>query len=107
MISRRNFLRTLGTAAVAGVVATPAIVELLAPKRTIFLPPHGGWVINEARIRKLVEFNAKWGVNTIPLLFTTYIDPGLINILLTPEATKLLREEWAWDEPYVQTSQLG
>lgn len=42
-MNRRGFLRALGTAATVGVVAPAALAELLAPKRTIFLPPRGGW----------------------------------------------------------------
>jgi hypothetical protein len=38
-VSRRSFL--FGSAAV--VLASAELAELLAPRRTIFLPPHGGW----------------------------------------------------------------
>lgn len=41
-MNRRGFLKALGAGAV-GVVATPAILEALAPTRSIFLPPPGGW----------------------------------------------------------------
>lgn len=41
-LSRRSFLRGALGAGV-GIVAAPALIELLAPKRTIFLPPRGGW----------------------------------------------------------------
>lgn len=37
-MNRRNLLKLL-----AGSVATLAVGELLLPKRTIFLPPRGGW----------------------------------------------------------------
>jgi len=37
-VNRRWFLRSLGAAAV-GIVATEELLEILAPKRTIFLPP--------------------------------------------------------------------
>lgn len=40
-MNRRLFLQSF--AAVPVVLATPAIVEALAPKRSIFLPPRGGW----------------------------------------------------------------
>lgn len=42
-ISRRSFLRNALAGAIVGAVAGPELVELLTPKRTIFLPPRGGW----------------------------------------------------------------
>lgn len=41
-MNRRGFLGLLG-GAVAAVAAPAALVEALEPKRTIFLPPRGGW----------------------------------------------------------------
>jgi hypothetical protein len=41
-VNRRQFL-TRALAAVPLVVAPAAVVDLLLPKRTIFLPPRGGW----------------------------------------------------------------
>lgn len=41
-MNRRGFLRALAVG-VPAIVAPAALVELLAPKRTIFLPPRGGW----------------------------------------------------------------
>lgn len=41
-MNRRGFLGLLASTPVAAVLA-PDLVELLAPKRTIFLPPRGGW----------------------------------------------------------------
>lgn len=46
-MNRRGFLRALGTAATVGVVAPAALAELLVPKRTIFLPPRGGWLLDK------------------------------------------------------------
>jgi hypothetical protein len=41
-MNRRGFLQALGGLGV-GVVAGAELAELLAPTRTIFLPPRGGW----------------------------------------------------------------
>lgn len=52
-MNRRGFLRgALG--ATVGVVAGAELVEALAPKRTIFLPPRGGW-----RLGSLAELQAE------------------------------------------------
>lgn len=40
-MNRRNFVTSF--ASVPIIAATPAIAELLEPKRTIFLPPRWGW----------------------------------------------------------------
>jgi len=42
-MKRRGFLGLLTGAAAAAVVAPAALAEILEPKRTIFLPPKGGW----------------------------------------------------------------
>lgn len=42
-MNRRGFFRVLAAAPIAAVLA-PDIAELLAPTRTIFLPPRGGWL---------------------------------------------------------------
>lgn len=42
-MNRRGFLGLFGAAAVAPLVPMPELAELLAPTRTIFLPPRGGW----------------------------------------------------------------
>ena len=42
-MNRRGFLRGLLTVGVPAVVAPAALAELLVPKRSIFLPPRGGW----------------------------------------------------------------
>lgn len=41
-MNRRDFL-TRALAAVPVIVAGEALLELLAPRRTIVLPPRGGW----------------------------------------------------------------
>lgn len=41
-MNRRSFLRGALGAAV-GIVASAELIESLTPKRTIFLPPRGGW----------------------------------------------------------------
>lgn len=41
-MNRRRFL-TRALASVPVVVAGEQLVELLAPRKTIFLPPRGGW----------------------------------------------------------------
>lgn len=57
MTSRRNFLRALATGAAVGIVAPAALAELLAPKRTIFLPPRGGWRLDSRWLTNTVEFD--------------------------------------------------
>jgi hypothetical protein len=42
-LSRRGFFKALGGAAI-GFTAGAELLELLAPTRTIFLPPAGGWI---------------------------------------------------------------
>lgn len=42
-MNRRGFFSALAGAA-AGVIVGPELAELLVPKRTIFLPPAGGWI---------------------------------------------------------------
>lgn len=42
-LSRRGFLGLFGGAAAVAAVAPASLVELLEPKRTIMLPPAGGW----------------------------------------------------------------
>lgn len=42
-MDRRSFLRSALAGAAVGIVAGPELIELLAPKRTIFLPPADGW----------------------------------------------------------------
>lgn len=40
-MNRRGFLQ--GLVGAAAIAATPALAEALLPKRTVFLPPKGGW----------------------------------------------------------------
>lgn len=47
-MNRRGFLGLLAATPIAAVLA-PDLVELLAPKRTIFLPPRGGWHADMSR----------------------------------------------------------
>lgn len=54
-MNRRGFFRALAVGAVTGVVATPALVELLTPKRTIFLPPRGGWILTDIPVTLNIE----------------------------------------------------
>lgn len=53
-MNRRGFLRGALGAAV-GIVAGAELVEALAPKRTIFLPPRGGWFPNVRVLRSEAE----------------------------------------------------
>jgi hypothetical protein len=64
-MNRRNFLQSLLGGAIVGAVATPALAELLAPKRTIFLPPRGGW-------------------GGVPEYLENYIDPEIVDMLIQP-----------------------
>jgi hypothetical protein len=48
-MNRRGFFGLL--AASAAVVASPELAELLLPKRTIFLPPSGGWLSSRGLLR--------------------------------------------------------
>ena len=46
-MDRRAFFKMLGSAAAvtaAGLLVPPDLLELLAPEKTIILPPAGGWV---------------------------------------------------------------
>lgn len=47
-MNRRGFMGLLAAAPIAAVLA-PDLAELLAPKRTIFLPPRGGWRVASSR----------------------------------------------------------
>lgn len=71
MFTRRNFLRALATGAAVGVVAPAALAELLAPKRTIFLPPRGGWA---ASLPQSFHFPGY-------VLTVHHIDPKALRIL--------------------------
>lgn len=48
-MNRRGFFGLL--AASAAVAVTAELAELLAPKRTIFLPPVGGWLSSRGLLR--------------------------------------------------------
>lgn len=104
-LDRRTFLRGMLKTAVIGAVATPALAELLTPKRTIFLPPRSGWLDNTTgqtataqeiydditRLFKQMqrqgeegwpadrEFNAG-----VPQFLTNYVDPKVVEILVKP-----------------------
>jgi hypothetical protein len=110
-MNRRGFLKALGAGAV-GVVATPAILEALAPTRSIFLPPRGGWLVN--RVEYYGTTRGRWayggaihenlvqtagremleryqrnvyehGVNAgVPGFLTNYFDPKLLEVLVEP-----------------------
>lgn len=101
MLTRRKFLRTLGTAAFAGVVATPALAELLTPKPTIFLPPRGGWFTAKTDFCYGLTSGSAFN-GAIPSFLTTYIDPEIIEVLLTPrhfERFKALAAEFEGYNP--------
>lgn len=77
-MNRRGFLRNVLAGAAVGVVATPALAELLTPKRSIFLPPRGGWsswVLTEA----LVWEDPNAG---IPSFMQNYIDPKIFAMFV-------------------------
>lgn len=105
-LDRRKFLKGLLGGAVVGAVAAPALAELLEPKRTIFLPPRGGWWDNtasesrtaqqimgdiERMFGKLCE-QGHYGDATlhaspnagVPQFLTNYMDPKLIEVLVRP-----------------------
>jgi hypothetical protein len=89
MISRRNFLQRLATGAVVGIVAPAALAELLAPKRTIFLPPRGGWLakLGFEWVTDTVEFDVSTSVGYnagVPQFLTVYFNPKILEILAEP-----------------------
>lgn len=61
-MNRRGFLGLLA-AAPAAVVLAPDLVELLAPKRTIFLPPRGGWHVDMSHY---LTTNEAWFLKSDP-----------------------------------------
>lgn len=92
--------------AVIGAVATPALAELLTPKRTVFLPPRGGWwdnIAGESRtaqqimgdIERMFGKLADQGWNDdatfhagpnagVPQFLTNYMDPKIVEVLVAP-----------------------
>lgn len=76
MLSRRAFLR--GALSLAPVViAPPALAELLEPRRTIFLPPAGGWLELADITRE--AFGAQ-------LIVQIYNSSPLLRHLMNPDA---------------------
>ena len=65
-MNRRQFLRGF-----VGVAATAGVIETLAPARSIFLPPRGGWMTQPADAG-------------VPSFLTNYIDPQILDILVRP-----------------------
>jgi hypothetical protein len=57
-MNRRNFLGLLGATPV--IATAPALLELLAPTRTIFLPPHGGWISGDLRFKAIERHSYGW-----------------------------------------------
>ena len=54
MMNRRSFMT--GFASVPVLTISAELIELLAPKRAIFLPPRGGWFISKKiYLRKNLE----------------------------------------------------
>lgn len=125
MLDRRTFLRGMLKGAVIGAVATPALAELLTPKRTVFLPPAGGWWGNtvgssrtpqeiysdiERMFSKLQEQgwdgNATFraGPNAgVPQFLTNYMDPKLIEVIVAPmtadQKRRMSPKITAWYQP--------
>lgn len=102
-MDRRTFLRGILKTAIIGAVTTPALAELLTPKRTIFLPPAGGWLDNTVdfwkpatpeqiledirrMFGKLCEQGYRYaGPNAgVPQFLTNYMDPKMVEVLVTP-----------------------
>lgn len=61
-MNRRGFLGLLA-AAPAAVVLAPDLAEMLAPRRTIFLPPRGGWRVDMSHY---LTNNEAWFLKTQP-----------------------------------------
>lgn len=96
-MNRRGFLGLFGAATV-GAVASEQLLELLTPKRSIFLPPAGGWVtgnrlmtINEITWECLTVVKLHWDsagvLNGMPIkasdTFTLPLLPS-VNTLAAP-----------------------
>jgi len=111
-MDRRGFLRGF-----VGAVATAAVAEALQPARTIFLPPRGGWWSDTdfrgADARQIQEdiercfqqmlrrsqepiYYTDAGIEklaaAVPQFLTNYVDPKVIEILVSPMAYKLITE---------------
>lgn len=100
MFTRRNFLRALATGAAVGVVAPAALVELLAPKRTIFLPPRGGWAAGLPPLKSFyfqthTQYSAR-----VPQFLVNYVDPKMLEILVQPMQYELILEGYDASEPF-------
>lgn len=110
-MDRRTFLRGILRTAVVGAVAAPALAELLTPKPTIFLPPRGGWWVNDTwptataqeiyddvcRLFKQMQRQADegWDVNRefaggVPQFLANYVDPKMVEILVKPTTARIL-----------------
>jgi hypothetical protein len=79
-MNRRNFLRNILPLGVIGAIATPELLELLKPKRTIFLPPR-------------LTF---WANAGIPAYFETFFDPNVIASFNAPGLNRWVRVYGNW-----------
>lgn len=73
-ISRRSFFGLMG----ASIVATPALAELLTPKRAIFLPPKGGWHPNSLLTASMIREEAL-RVLSVNMEFMVYMIPRMYD----------------------------
>lgn len=90
-ISRRSFFGLMG----AAVVATPALAELLTPKRTIFLPPKGGWVPG-------VQFTSVDLLISMDEFVRRYIKPAMQEVAIQIDRDAFEHMSW----PVFQTQTL-
>lgn len=92
-MDRRSFLRGALGAAV-GIVAAAPLVEALTPKRTIFLPPRGGWTTNSAPLQSFhFQTHAQYAARSnagVPQFLTNYVDPKIIDVLVSPMKMSIL-----------------
>lgn len=95
-LTRRSFLGLL--AAGTAIAVAPELAALLAPKRTIFLPPVGGWIkpyeFNKIRGNRLMTLDEL--VREMAARMTAAIDADILAMAAyAPDRDFISGSQWA------------
>lgn len=91
-MNRRNFLRAAFNTTLVGTVATPALAELFTPKRTIFLPPRGGWLPSTLANHFLRPYEGQlFHVTHVPDRARMFVREGDVGVVVLVDRTDLIK----------------